>query len=89
MRLILPNGRSIVLERQPGADTAGNAGLEDEIDNRWEIGSGGNDNDIIRALRRGTGDTINQSGQKVVRRNLNIAVAYDKVGFSSRDDRQS
>jgi type IV secretion system protein TrbI len=88
-RLILPNGRSIVLERQPGADTAGNAGLEDEIDNHWrelfkaaalstllgaatEIGAGGNDNDIIRALRRGAGDTLNQTGQQVVRRNLNI-----------------
>ncbi|WP_306792280.1 TrbI/VirB10 family protein, partial [Enterobacter asburiae] len=34
-RLILPNGRSIVLERQPGADTAGNAGLQDEVDNHW------------------------------------------------------
>ena len=88
-RLILPNRRSVVLERQPGADTAGNAGLEDEVDNHWrelfkaaalstllgvgtEIGSGGNDNDIIRALRRGAGDTLNQTGQQVVRRNLNI-----------------
>jgi type IV secretion system protein VirB10 len=26
-RLILPNGRSIVLERQAGADTPGNTGL--------------------------------------------------------------
>jgi type IV secretion system protein VirB10 len=34
-RLILPNGRSIVLERQPGADTEGYAGLEDEVDNHW------------------------------------------------------
>src|SRR5258707_3833589 len=34
-RLIMPNGRSIVLERQPGADTAGYAGLEDEVDNHW------------------------------------------------------
>ena len=88
-RLILPNGRSILLERQSGADTAGNAGLEDEIDNHWrevfkaaalstllgaatEIGSGGNDNDIIRASRRGAGDTLNQTGQQVVRRSLNI-----------------
>ena len=88
-RLILPNGRSIVLERQPGADTAGNAGLEDEVDNHWrelfkaaalstllgaatEIGSSGTDNDIIRALRRGAGDTLNQTGQQVVRRNLNM-----------------
>ena len=34
-RLIMPNGRSIVLERQPGADAEGYAGVEDEVDNRW------------------------------------------------------
>ena len=34
-RLIMPNGRSIVLERQQGADTAGYAGLQDEVDNHW------------------------------------------------------
>jgi type IV secretion system protein VirB10 len=31
----MPNGKSIVLERQPGADTAGYSGLEDEVDNHW------------------------------------------------------
>ncbi|MDR3527841.1 MAG: TrbI/VirB10 family protein [Rhizomicrobium sp.] len=34
-RLILPNGRSVMLERQPGIDTEGYAGLEDEVDNHW------------------------------------------------------
>ena len=34
-RLIMPDGRSIVLERQPGADAQGYAGLEDEVDNHW------------------------------------------------------
>lgn len=34
-RLIMPNGRSIVLERQPGSDPSGYAGLEDEVDNHW------------------------------------------------------
>lgn len=34
-RLILPDGRSIVLERQPGADAAGFSGLEDEVDHHW------------------------------------------------------
>ena len=34
-RLILPNGRSIVLERQTGADAEGFAGLQDEADNHW------------------------------------------------------
>jgi len=34
-RLIMPNGTSIVLERLPGADAGGYAGLEDEVDNHW------------------------------------------------------
>jgi type IV secretion system protein TrbI len=36
-RLIMPNGKSIVLERQPGADTSGYSGLEDEVDNHWGV----------------------------------------------------
>ncbi|MEI9416032.1 TrbI/VirB10 family protein [Mesorhizobium sp. Cs1321R2N1] len=34
-RLIMPDGTSIVLERQQGADTAGFAGLEDDVDHHW------------------------------------------------------
>ena len=34
-RLIYPNGRSIVLERQPGADPEGYAGLQDRTNNHW------------------------------------------------------
>ena len=92
-RLIMPNGRSIVLERQPGADAAGYSGLEDQVDNHWkellgaaalstllavgtEVNSGANVNDsnggIIQALRRGAGDSLNQTGQQIVRRSLNI-----------------
>jgi type IV secretion system protein VirB10 len=92
-RLIMPNGRSIVLERQPGADAAGYSGLEDEVDFHWkellgaaalstllavgtEVNSGADVNNtngaIIQALRRGAGDSLNQIGQQVVRRNLNI-----------------
>ena len=36
-RLIMPDGTSIVLERQPGADTGGYAGLEDEVDNHCRM----------------------------------------------------
>ncbi|MGY4629912.1 TrbI/VirB10 family protein [Bradyrhizobium sp. USDA 4486] len=92
-RLIMPNGRSIVLERQPGADAAGYAGLEDQVDNHWgelfkgaalstflavgtELGAGSdtnsNDSAIIQALRHGASDSLNQTGQQVVRRSLNI-----------------
>jgi type IV secretion system protein VirB10 len=35
-RLVMPNGRSIVLERQPGADPQGFAGLRDEVDQHWD-----------------------------------------------------
>ena len=34
-RLILPNGGSIVLERQPAADRQGFNGLQDEVDQHW------------------------------------------------------
>ena len=88
-RLLMPNGRSIVLERQPGADTQGFAGLEDEVDHHWdrlfmaaalstvlgvgaELGATSGDSAIVTALRRGSTDSLNQTGQQVVRRNLNI-----------------
>ncbi|MBW5433780.1 TrbI/VirB10 family protein [Bradyrhizobium canariense] len=92
-RLIMPNGRSIVLERQPGADASGYAGLEDQVDNHWgelfkaaalstflavgtELGAGSDTNSsdsaIIQALRHGASDSLNQTGQQVVRRSLNI-----------------
>ena len=91
-RLIMPNGRSIVLERQPGADAGGYAGLEDEVDNHWGRAVQGRA-PVDRSRRRqrslaaaGTGskgmsfsapawspaDSLNQTGQQVVRRNLNI-----------------
>ena len=34
-RLLLPNGKSILLDRQKGSDVAGYSGLEDEVDNHW------------------------------------------------------
>jgi len=34
-RIIMPNGTSIVLERQPGADAEGYSGLEDDVDYHW------------------------------------------------------
>lgn len=34
-RLIMPNGRSTVLERLPGANAEGYAGVEDQVDNHW------------------------------------------------------
>lgn len=88
-RLILPNGKSVVLERLPSMDTEGHAGLEDEVDHHWsrligaaalssilgvgtELGDGGDENEILQALQRAGGDTLNDVGQEIVRRNLDI-----------------
>jgi type IV secretion system protein TrbI len=100
-RLILPDGRSILLDRQPGADGAGFAGLQDGVNYHWgslakaalistvlgvgaELGSG-SDDALTRALRTGTQDTINQSGQQIVRRQLNVTPTLTiRPGFPVR-----
>ena len=90
-RLILPDGRSIVLERQPAADPSGYAGLEDGVDYHWGgvlkaalvstllgVGSefgSGSDSDLARALRRGSQDSVNRAGEQIVSRELNIRPA--------------
>ena len=88
-RVIMPDGTSIVLERQPGADTEGYAGLEDEVDNHWgmlfkaavlstllsvgaEAGTGSDENNLAQAIRQGASNSISQTGQQIVQRQLNI-----------------
>lgn len=100
-RLVLPNGRSIVLERQPGADAEGYAGLEDGIDYHWwdlakaaalstllgvgaELATDDNDR-LVQAIRDGGQSTINDAGQQIVRRQLNIAPTLTiRPGFPVR-----
>ncbi|WP_137931656.1 TrbI/VirB10 family protein [Mesorhizobium comanense] len=100
-RLIFPNGRSIVLERQPGADAEGYAGLQDGVDYHWwelakaaglstllSVGAelAANDDDrLIQAIRNGGQDTINDAGQQIVRRQLNVAPTLTiRPGFPVR-----
>jgi type IV secretion system protein VirB10 len=87
-RLILPGGNSIALDRLPGADAGGMAGLEDRTDYHWGnmlkaalistlLGAGtelvaSGDSDLVRALSFGAQDTINQTGRQVVQRQLNV-----------------
>ena len=87
-RLILPNGRSLVLERQPGADGQGFAGLEDGVDYHWWdiakaaglstlLGIGADlatddDQRLLGAIRNGAEDTVNDAGQKIVERQLDV-----------------
>lgn len=76
-----------MLEREPGTDEAGHAGLEDGVDNHWgrlflaaglatvlNIGTelGTDDNAITRAIREGTQDTLGRTGEEIVRRQLAI-----------------
>jgi type IV secretion system protein VirB10 len=88
-RLIMPNGTSIVLERQPGADTEGYAGLEDGVDYHWgellkaavlstllsvgaEAGTSDSENNLAQAIRMGASNSVSETGQQIVRRQLNI-----------------
>lgn len=100
-RLILPGGRSIVLERLPGADASGYAGLEDGVDYHWwdlakaaalstllgigtELATDDNDR-LVRVIRDGAQDTINQAGQQIVQRQLQIAPTLTiRPGFPVR-----
>ena len=100
-RLILPGGRSIVLERLPGADASGYAGLEDGVDYHWwdlmksaglstllavgtELATSDEDR-LLRAIRDGAQDTINQAGQQIVQRQLQVAPTLTiRPGFPVR-----
>jgi type IV secretion system protein TrbI len=87
-RLIQPDGSSLVLERLPGADASGYAGLEDRVDRHWwglaqaaalstllNIGAElatDESDSIATALRDGAQDTIGRVGEDIVRRQLAI-----------------
>lgn len=100
-RLIFPNGGSIILERQPGADAAGYAGVEDGIDHHWwdlaraaalstllaaatELTISDEDR-LIEAIRSGAGNIINDAGQRIVQRQLQVAPTLTiRPGFPVR-----
>lgn len=87
-RVIFPDGRSLQLDRLVGADASGRSGLVDKTEAHWGamgkaallssvLGVGaalGSDDgsDIARALRQGVQDTVNQTGQQVVRKQLDV-----------------
>ena len=87
-RLILPGGRSIILERLPGADGEGFAGLEDGVDYHWgqlfraaalatilNVGLGfgeDQDDEIAQAIRESSQETVGQAGEEIVSRQLAV-----------------
>lgn len=100
-RLILPDGRSIQLDRLPGADASGYAGLQDRVNQHWggmlraalistllsvgtEVGNS-EDDDLVRALRQGTSESIGRTGQDLVRRQMNVQPTLTiRSGFQLR-----
>src|SRR5205085_7606026 len=92
VRLILPDASSIALDKLPGVDPAGYAGIEDGVDWHWDhllagaalstlIGVGAelaapqnrtDGNQVIVAARGSVQDTVNQVGQEITKRNLNV-----------------
>lgn len=91
-RLILPDGSSIVLDRLPGTDTEGHAGLADRVDWHWNrLAAGaavstllsaaaelavpsqfGGSQSVVYASLEGLQNSMNQVGQEITRRNLDI-----------------
>ncbi len=100
-RLMFPNGRSVVLERQPGADARGFTGLEDSVDYHWwdlakaaglstVLAAGAeiamdDDDRLIQAIRNGAQDTINDAGQQIIQRQLQVPPTLTiRPGFPMR-----
>ena len=86
-RILFPDASSILISA-PGTDRLGYAGLRDRTDQHWdrvffaaglatvlgigaEIGRSDED-EIVQAIRDGTADTVNEAGERIVDRNLDI-----------------
>lgn len=104
-RLIRPDGSSLVLDRLPATDAAGQAGVEDAVDWHWRrivagaalstlIGVGAElaapdrsnaDGRIVIATRESVQETVNQVGQQVTGRNLDLQPTLTvRAGFPVR-----
>ena len=106
-RLVLPDGSSILLDRLPGVDTTGQAGLEDQVDWHLErmasgaalstvlgvaaalaepnqVGTSGS-GVVIIAGKQSLQDSLNQVGQEITRRNLDVQPTLQiRPGFPVR-----
>jgi len=100
-RLILPDGRSLQLDRLPGADGSGRSGLTDGVDRHFgglmaaalvstllsvgtQVGNA-DDDDLVRALRQGSSESIGRTGQDLVRRQMSVQPTLTiRPGFQLR-----
>lgn len=91
-RLVMPDTSSLTLDRLPGVDAQGFAGVQDGVDWHWDrifagaavstlIGVGAElaapdrtseDGRIVIATRESVQDSVNQVGQEMTKRNVNI-----------------
>ncbi len=88
-RLILPDGRSISLNRESGTDGTGAAGLQDRVDHHWGrvflavglatilnlgLESGAaSEDDVATAIREAAQGTIGRTGDDIVRQQISVS----------------
>ena len=78
-RVIFPNGNSIVLERQPGADASGFSGLEDGVDYHWLRLAGAAAISTVLGVGTQLGATSNDS-QLIQALRLGAANSFNQTG---------
>lgn len=87
-RIIMPDGSSIQIDNLPATDTQGYSGLEDDVDyHTWALIKGvaistllgvgsqlslSGQSDLLLSIRESTQDSVNQAGQQLTQKNLNI-----------------
>lgn len=87
-RMILPDGRSITLGNEPGADGTGAAGLRDRVDYHWGRiflaaglatilnlgleGEADSEDDVANAIRDAAQNTIGRTGSEIVRQQIAV-----------------
>jgi type IV secretory pathway VirB10-like protein len=84
----MPDGSSIQIDNLPATDSAGYSGLEDQVDfHTWALIKGvaistllgvgsqlaiSGQSDLMLSIRNSTQDSVNQAGQQITQKNLNI-----------------
>jgi len=87
-RIIMPDGSSIQIDNLPATDAQGYSGLEDDVDyHTWALIKGvaistllgvgtelslTGQSDLLLSIRESTQDSVNQAGQQLTQKNLNI-----------------
>jgi type IV secretory pathway VirB10-like protein len=87
-RIIMPDGSSIQIDNLPATDGQGYSGLSDDVDyHTWALIKGvaistllgvgtelslSGQSDLLMSIRESTQDSVNQAGQQITQKNLNI-----------------